>query len=97
MAVDGVGGWVGVERVVLGCREEHLMSARARPHDARARGARYQHRVGVDNPGPGVVARALGQWRREPLGKKGRIGGGTVALSTVAASGRRRLVSRRQS
>jgi hypothetical protein len=52
------------------------MSGRARSQDARVRGTGYRHRVGVDHPGPGVVARAPGRWRREPLGWRGWIGGG---------------------
>jgi hypothetical protein len=60
LAVDGVGGWVGVDRAVLGCRKERLMSGGARPRDARVRGAGYRHRVGVDDPGPRIVAHAPG-------------------------------------
>jgi hypothetical protein len=86
LAIDGVGRWVRVDRVVLGCHEERMMSGGVRPKDARVRGTGYQHRVGVDDPGPEVVDRAPRRWRWEPLSGRGRIGGGTVALSTVAAT-----------
>jgi hypothetical protein len=62
LAVDGVGGWVGVDRAVLGCHKECLMSGGTRPRDARVRGMVYRHRVGVDDPGPGVVTHAPGWW-----------------------------------
>jgi hypothetical protein len=49
------------------CRPRHAGAPRrtpdecgARPQDGRVRGAGYRHRVGLDDPDPGVVTRAPG-------------------------------------
>src|SRR4051812_29690567 len=76
--------WRGVDRRTgLRSRVERLVSAETGPEDIGLRGARHQHRVGVDDAGRGVVAGRPRRGRREPW-RRSR-GGRASALAAVAA------------
>ena len=78
-SVAGRGGGLGRRGV------ESLVQGRARPHGARVWGARHGHGVGVDDPGPGVMA-GDPWWRGGDLLRWTGRGSGVTGVATAVAA-----------
>jgi hypothetical protein len=69
----------------MGPREESLVGCWSGPQDAGIRGPGHRHGVGVDDSGPGMLARGLGRRGRGLLGRR-RVAVALAAVSSTTAS-----------